>query len=200
MFTHGPGEIFNSAQPVDDLDDLKGLKLRVGGGAINDIAKELGVVPIHAPAPKSYEILSKGVADGIMFPAESVPFFKLEKILEYMTVVPDGLYNTSFFVVMNQDTYDGLSAAEQRAVDSVSGEAFARMAGQAWDAADARGMEVIRKEGIEITRFDGAVMARLRQQVAFAEQRWLEKAAERGVDGEAALQMLRREIANLTES
>ncbi len=197
VFTHGPGHIFNSQRAVRGAGDLKGLKIRVGGGIINDISKELGIVPIHAPSPKSYEILTNGVADGIMFPTESVPFFKITKALKHMTYVPQGLYNTSFFVVMNKAKWDSLSPADQEAVMSVSGEAFARMAGQAWDKVDAEGMAAIEAAGIEVTRLSDEAMAALRERVAFAEKSWIEQAGERGVDGAAALAYLRGEVEKL---
>ncbi|MBW7849459.1 MAG: TRAP transporter substrate-binding protein [Rhodospirillales bacterium] len=199
VFVHGPGHIFNAKRPIKAVGDLKDLKIRVGGGIINDISKELGIVPIHAPSPKSYEILTNGVADGIMFPSESVPFFKIDKALKYMTEVPDGLYNTSFFLVMNQAKFESLSKDEQAALMSVSGEAFARLAGKAWDAADAAGMTAIKAAGIEVSKLDDAAMAELKKRLAFAEAKWLDKAKERGVDGLAALSYMRAEIAKLSK-
>nr|WP_272213514.1 hypothetical protein [Marinicella sp. W31]MDC2879473.1 hypothetical protein [Marinicella sp. W31] len=64
-------------------------------------------------------------------------------MVDQALVIPGGLYNTSFFVVMNKDTWAGLSPEDQAAIDSISGEALARLAGQAWDAADAAGFEAM---------------------------------------------------------
>lgn len=197
IFTHGPGHIFNSKKPVTKVADLDGMKIRVGGGIVNDIAKQLGVVPIQAPSSKAYEILSNGVADGILFPDESVPFFKIERALKYQTHVPKGLYNTSFYVIMNQAKWDSLSKEDRAAIDAVSGEAFARMAGKAWDAADAKGHDAIKAAGIEISEFSAEALAELKGKVAFAEKQFLEKAASRKVDGAAALAMLKAEVAKL---
>ena len=77
VFTHGPGQIFNTKRPITSLKDLEGLKIRVGGGLVNDVAKALGTVPMLKPAPESYELLSQGVADGLFFPKELVISFKL---------------------------------------------------------------------------------------------------------------------------
>lgn len=195
IFTHGPGHIFNSKKPVLKTADLDGLKIRVGGGIVNDIAKQLGVVPVQAPSSKSYEILSNGVADGILFPTESIPAFKIERALKYMTQVPKGLYNTSFFVVMNKAKWDSLSKEDQKAIDAVSGEAFARMAGKAWDEADAKGIEAIKAAGMKIDTFDKAALDELKGKVAFTEAAFFDKAKAKSVDGAAALKMLREEIA-----
>ena len=70
-FTHGPGIIFNTKQPIAKVEDLTTLKFRVGGGMVNEISKSLGMNVTLKPAPDSYELLSGGVMDGTLFPAES---------------------------------------------------------------------------------------------------------------------------------
>src|SRR3954471_5650680 len=37
MFTHGPGMLMNMKHPVTKVDDLQGLKWRVGGGIVNEV-------------------------------------------------------------------------------------------------------------------------------------------------------------------
>ena len=143
VFTHGPGQTFLKGKDLSDISVLKGAKIRVGGGIVHEIASALGAVPVEAPSSQTYEVLSQGVADGIMFPYESVNFFGLTDLVDQALVVPGGLYNTSFFVVMNKDTWNGLSPEDQEAINSVSGEALARLAGQAWDAADKAGYEAM---------------------------------------------------------
>ena len=41
VFTHGPGMVFNTKRPIAKVDDLAGLKFRVGGGMVNEITKAL---------------------------------------------------------------------------------------------------------------------------------------------------------------
>ena len=139
VFTHGPGQIFTKGRDLSTLDGVKGAKIRVGGGIVGDLVKGLGAVPVEGPSSKTYELLSSGVADGITFPFESVASFKLVSMVDSALVVPGGLFNTSFFVVMNKAKWDALSEQDKKAIDSVSGEALARRAGQMWDAADAAG-------------------------------------------------------------
>jgi TRAP-type transport system periplasmic protein len=141
VFTHGPGIVFNTKRPITKVEDLSGLKFRVGGGMVNEIAKVLGMNVTLKPAPESYELLSTGVMDGTLFPAESAESFKIEKIIRYATTFPGGLYNTSFALVMNQAKYDSMPPDVKKAVDELSGEFLARMIGRAWDKADRRGVE-----------------------------------------------------------
>src|SRR3546814_16222539 len=67
LFVHGPGAIHNSEREITKISDLEGLKFRVAGGVVSDIANKLGLVGILKPAPEAYTLLSNGVAAGVMF-------------------------------------------------------------------------------------------------------------------------------------
>lgn len=195
VFTHGPGGIYTTAKPVASVGDLAGLKMRIGGGIVAEIASRLGMVGVQAPSPQVYEILANGVADGILFPPESVPFFRIDEVIRHGVSVPGGLYNTSFFVVMNRGAWDKLSDEDKAAIDGISGEAMARMAGQAWDAADAAGVKVMEEKGVAQTTADETMTAAIADKLAGVEKGFLDAAAAVGIDGQAAIDMLKAEIA-----
>lgn len=69
VFTHGPGHMFNTKRPINSIADLRGLKIRTGGGVAEKFAQALGVSSFVKPAPESYELLSTGIADGVFFPS-----------------------------------------------------------------------------------------------------------------------------------
>lgn len=192
LFTHGPGHIHTRNTPVRKAADLKGQKMRVGGGVSSDVASAIGSVPLLKPARETYELLSSGVADGTYLPNESVTAFNVDGLVKHTTMVPGGLYNISFFLVMNQESFDRLSAEDREAVMSVSGEAFARMAGKAWDAADAAALEKMKAAGNDIHVADQAFMQEIRTLSAPIEEEWVKEASAKGVDARAALEELRR--------
>lgn len=192
VFTHGPGLIHNSKKDVTSVADLSGMKMRVGGGVVNDVATSLKAVPLLKPASKSYELLSHGVADGTLLPMESVMGFKIQDLVKHTTVVPGGLYNISFFLVMNRDRFRDLSKEDQDAIMRVSGEAFAKMAGRAWDNADSAALKAMKANGNEVTVASDAFIADVKQRTADLEGKWIKEAKKRGVDGEAALAELRQ--------
>lgn len=195
VFTHGPGQVWNSQRPFDDADALNGLKLRVSGGTASEVAEALGVVAVQAPVTQAYELLAGGVADGILFPSESIGFFNIDEVVEHGTLVPGGLYNVSFFLVINQDTWDGLSAEDQAAIASVSGEAFAKRAGAAWDAADRRGLDAAKEAGVQVETASDELTAALEDKLAPVREATLQRIAETGIDAQAAHEMLQQEIA-----
>jgi TRAP-type C4-dicarboxylate transport system substrate-binding protein len=198
VFTHGPGQMYNTKRPINSLQDLEGLKIRIGGGLINDIAKALGAVPMLKPAPESYELLSSGVADGVFFPKESPASFKLVPLIKYITYVPGGLYNVAFAWIANPSKWDRISAADRAAIQPLLGEALARRSGLAWDAADAKGDAAVREAKIPIIVAGPKLIAEIKAKTDPLEREWAEKKAKpKGVDGEAVLKALRAEIAGL---
>ena len=196
FFTHGPGIIFNTKRPITKVEDLQGLKFRVGGGMVNDISKNLGMNVTLKPAPDSYELLSGGVMDGTLFPAESTESFKIDKIIKYATTFPGGLYNTSFVFMMNQGRYDKLSADEKKAVDAISGEVAARLFGRAWDTVDRRATALMQVNQVQIVRADPKFVADVKVRTAQLEQKWVNEAAAKGLkDPAKVLAEFRAEIA-----
>ncbi|TNE69814.1 MAG: TRAP transporter substrate-binding protein [Rhodobacteraceae bacterium] len=197
VFTHGPGEIFLKDTDPTAVDLMKGQKIRVGGGIVHEIATKLGAVPVEGPSSKAYELLSQGVADGILFPYESVSFFGLIPQLDIGVSVPGGLYNTSFYIVMNKAKYDSLTPEQQAAIDSVTGEHLSRMAGQMWDRVDAAGLAAMEGK-IAVTPATEEQMAAWKEDLQPIIDAKLSQVSETSVDGPAAYEMMLSEIAKLS--
>lgn len=198
VFTHGPGMVFNTKRPIVKIDDLAGLKWRVGGGMVNEISKALGMNVTLKPAPESYELLSTGVMDGTLFPAESVESFKIDKVIKYATSFPGGLYNTSFVFMMNQAKYDSLPADVKKVVDELSGEAAARAFGRGWDKVDRRGMAFMQAAGVQFSKADPAFVKAVAEKTAPLEDAWVKAAEAKGLkDAKKVLGEYRAEIKKL---
>jgi TRAP-type C4-dicarboxylate transport system substrate-binding protein len=196
FFTHGPGIVFNTKKPVTKVEDLQGLKWRVGGGIVNDIAKVLGMNVTLKPATDSYELLSGGVMDGTLFPAESIESFKIDKIIKYATTFPGGLYNTSFVFMMNPAKYDKLSPDEKKAIDAASGEVAARIIGRQWDKADRRAHALMQANNVQVTKADAKFVADIKSKTSTLEKDWAKDAQAKGLkDAAKVLAELRAEIA-----
>ncbi len=198
VFTHGPGIVFNTKRPIATAGDLSGLKFRVGGGMVNEIAKSLDKNVTLKPAPESYELLSTGVMDGTLFPAESVESFKIDKVIKYGTSFPGGLYNTAFVFLMNQAAFDKLPADVKKAVDELSGEYAARMFGRGWDKVDRRGMAFMQAAGVQFTMADAAFVKAVQGKTVAVEEKWIASAEAKGLkDAKKVLAEFRAEIKKL---
>mgnify|MGYP006194512219 FL=1 len=199
VFTHGPGQMFLVKKPVNSVADIAGMKIRSGGGISEASAKALGASPLVKPAPESYEILASGVADGTFFPSESIRSFNLDKVVKHATIFPGGFYSSAFGFFMNEEKWNKLPKQDQDAIMSVSGEALARLAGKAWDAADKGGMEALKAAGVNIQQASPAFIAEVRSRTEPLANNWIQAANAKGLDGAKVLAEFREELKRVAE-
>ncbi|WP_119168430.1 TRAP transporter substrate-binding protein [Algihabitans albus] len=197
LWVHGPAYIWTKDRAIEGLEDLDGLRLRATGGIVQDIAEGLDIVPQFAPASETYELVARGVVDGVLFPMESVVSFRLDPILTDALTIPGGLYRDSHYVIMNSSTFAALSAEDRAAIEAVSGEAMARLAGAAWDEADAAARETLEAAGYSFTPASPEILAEVERQGEELKDAWTARVEALGIDGEAALATYVEEIAKV---
>jgi TRAP-type C4-dicarboxylate transport system substrate-binding protein len=193
VWTHGPGQMFTK-RPVKSIADVQGLKIRTGGGIAEQVANALGASAFVKPAPESYELLSSGVADGVFFPLESIISFKLDTVLEQATLFPGGMYSSAFGFFMNEDKWNKLPKQDQAALEKISGEYVARLAGNSWDEADRKGLEQLKKSGVKIVNADAELVAEVKKRSAPIIEGWIKQASAKGVDAAKVLSEFRDEL------
>jgi TRAP-type transport system periplasmic protein len=194
VWTHGPGHMFNTKRPINSLADLKGMKIRTGGGIAEKFGNLLGASAFVKPAPESFELLNSGVADGVFFPLESVVSFKLDKVLKHATVFPGGFYSSSFGFFINQDKWAKLPKQDQDIIEKMSGEAAARSNGKSWDTADAIGLEALKKAAVKIDTASPAFVKEVMTRAKELDDEWIKAASAKGVDGAKVLAEFRDEL------
>lgn len=192
-FVHGPG-VVNTAKKITSYKQLEGMKLRVGGGVANQVGKALGAAGVNMPAPAVYEAISSGVAEGVFFPLETLYSFKINELTKFSFKNPDGMYTTSFGLILNQDTYEGLSDEHRACVDKVRGVEMARQIGKFWDAADAIGAAESAKTGSVVIEASAEERAYFKEKTAGIEAEVLAEIDSRGVDAKAALAFMQSQL------
>ena len=164
LHAHGPGLIHTKDKAVRKLEDMKGLKFR-GHGTSALVVEALGGTPVPKPMPETYQMLQKGVVDGAVYPFEANKGWKLGEVTNYCTADFSAAYTTSFFVVMNKDKWNSLSAENQKIIEQINREWIIKH-GEAWDASDAEGIVFFLNQGGQIIGLDGKEAERWKQAVA----------------------------------
>lgn len=193
LFVHGPGVLYNNVRKIETKADIAGLKVRTPGGYIAELMNDLGATTLFMSSGEVYETLSCGVIDGVTFTYEALTAFKLTNDLKYGMTVPGGIYNTSWFLVMNQAKWDAIAPEDQAAIEAISGQAFSELVGKAWNDADAAAMTVITDAGIELTPAPAPLLEEIKADAAGYEKAWSDAIAEDGYDGTAALAEFRNQ-------
>lgn len=193
LFTHGPGMI-HTTSPIETANDFSGLRIRTGGGVQAAIAEGLDFTPLSAPVTQAQEMLSQGVADGVMFSIETIASFNLGDAVTHHYHYPGNLYGSSMAIIINSDVLESLSESQRDALWSVSGERLSGLIGAAWDTADAEAIDEFGEE--RVIEMDGEVLAAVEAATADLDDEWYERALEAGLENpDEVLTRLRNEIA-----
>lgn len=193
MMVHAPGSL-HLATEISSLDDVAGLKIRSGGGVMGDVLAGLDMAGVQVSAPKVYETVSNGVADGTFFPGDTIAILRLTEVLPFTYRVPGGFYRGSFSIIMSEDFLDDIGEEDAAAIMGVMGEEFSAFAGAAWDEGNERGLTAQRETG-QIIDLDGAAAAKFTDMVPGIQSSVLEEVAAKGVDAEAALAIIKATMA-----
>lgn len=146
FYTSEPYILITRDKPVNTLEDLKGLKIRMTGGPPTEMVRALGGVPLLVPMTDAYISLQKGVSDGMGTPWEAIHTYRFYEVANHYTEVPfPAVY---FSIVMNKSSWDALPADIQDAIMSVSGLAGSKFWGRNFfDNAKAVSLEKINSSG-----------------------------------------------------
>jgi TRAP-type C4-dicarboxylate transport system substrate-binding protein len=115
-------------------------------------------------------------------------------VLEQATLFPGGMYSSAFGFFMNEDKWNRLPKQDQEAIEKISGEHIARLAGQSWDDADKRGFEALKKSGVKIVTASPELQAEVRKRSAPIIEDWVKQASAKGVDAAKILAEFREEL------
>jgi len=145
----GARSIYNTKRPINKLEDLKGLKIRViGNPMFVDMMNALGGNGIAMGYDQVFSALQTGVIDGAENNPPSFVFDNHYQVAKYYTltehlIVPEML-------VISRKAWDGLSKDDQALLTKVSREAqfeervlWTEYEKQALDKAKAAGVEII---------------------------------------------------------
>lgn len=176
IWNNAPNLIFTGSKPIRSLEDLKGLKIRVPSRNAGLVVEAWGGSPVSMPAPDIYNAMQTGVIDGAMTDATTLGAFKLAEVTKYITMGMDTTIS-SFFLVMNRDSFGSLSDDQQKIVLG-AGRKAALNGNKAWlgvadkalsNFASTDGKEVITLSDEEAAKFNAASAPVVEKVVADAE-------------------------------
>lgn len=155
--------ITNSRRPLNKVEDIAGLKLRVIPNPINvDWVKALGANPTPLPWPEVYAALEQKAVDGQENPFATINSAKLFEVQKHLAIT-NHQYNPQS-VVMSKKFWDTLSADQQKIVREAAQESAIYQREQSRSQA-ASILDNLKKNGMQVTEFAPAEVAKLREKM-----------------------------------
>ncbi len=150
-FLYGPASVpISSKKPVNGIADLKGLKVRVGAGAIANSLEYFGASCVFAPSSESYTMLSNGTIDAVITgSASDNKAASFDEVTSYWTRNWCANTTHAVTVVVNRDIWDQLSAEDQQALIDGCDYATEQICSYAYDKID-QAWEELEAEGINM--------------------------------------------------
>jgi TRAP-type C4-dicarboxylate transport system substrate-binding protein len=140
-------------EPVNTLDDLKGMKL-LAGGAVANWLDGTGATAVNAAFPEFYNNISTGVADGAVMTINGMLPFKIYEVAPYITLLDMGGPITGA-LTMNLDTWNTLPAEMQKIFTELGGE-YSQMVADSVGGREAGFLKKMEELGAKISTLDAA--------------------------------------------
>ncbi len=195
LFALSGNHVWNNKRPIKELADAHGIKLRVNPNG-TAVVEAMGGVVISRPAVESFEIITRGVADGTVLPISSVEGLGVLKELKYATLYPGSLYRSTGSIVFNRGFWDSIPDAEKTAIEKVSGEALARLGGANLDRATEETRAKLQDAGVDVFEADMGQIEALRESkpVVAAIEEWKARAADLGLEADEVIEFYREQL------
>ncbi len=110
-----------SKEPINRLEDVRGLKIR-GSGAAPDLITNLGAVPVTLAPAEVYIALQTGTIDGVIMPSYTIGTINLWDVAKGILGPPFGQVAGDMYV--NLDAYNALPDDLKQVVEEAAEEAM----------------------------------------------------------------------------
>ncbi len=149
LFLTGLGpNIIHTKKPVNQLSDLKGMKIRTTGLG-EKIVTALGGVPVGMAMPETYDAIQKGVTQGVLAPMEALYNWKFAEVVKYTTPLYGANSSPCLAMVMSKKKWDSLPADIRQVWDKFNEEWIGVIA-KMYDDQDAEGEAFAKTKGVKV--------------------------------------------------
>lgn len=183
---HAAGAL-HSKTDVTHPDQLRGMNVRPAHQGIARFVALLGGGAVQVPAPEVREALSKGTAEAVTFPWGAMYDFNLTDEVPVHLDMP--FYLSAQVMVMNKNSYEGLSDANKAAVDALCSPEWSAKVAQGWHEDDMAAKAKLQADEAQSfnTPTEEEVQAWIEAAAPLTEE-WKAEVAAKGHDAEAILE------------
>jgi TRAP-type C4-dicarboxylate transport system substrate-binding protein len=182
IWTVDTGQLMTTRKVVRNVNDIKGLKLRIGSDTLKPTAEALGAVPILMAINELYDALQKGVVDGTLLGTSAIRTFKLQGVLKGLTI--GHFFVNAQALGINKNSWAKIPAADQKIMMDLAGVRLAKITGIKFDSEGQVGYDDAKAAGVEIVEMPPAEMTKWKDAVGGIYQKWIADMNAKGLPGQ----------------
>ncbi len=155
--------VTNSRRPINKLEDIAGLKVRVVQSPLYiDLFNTLGANAVPLPFPELYTALEQKTVDGQENPVTLINTSKFYEVQKHLTLTRH-TYNPQI-VIFSKRVWDRLDAEEKKLIEEAAAEArtFQRQYSREQET---KALDAVRAAGMQVVELPAAEVARIRDKV-----------------------------------
>lgn len=183
--TNGQYLFVTRKNDIQKVNDLRGSRIRGGGGTISLTIGMLGASPINMTGPDMITSLERGTLDGATIPISAIYPYGLADIID--SVTPE--LNLGDFVslyIIRRDRWEALSA-EHRATIQAESDSIVQHFCEKSDQISAQITEQLRADNIQVQVPDAALKSHASAAYEKVRNTWVDSLSKRKLDAASVL-------------
>lgn len=188
-----PVSTFHAVKPIKVPADIKGLRIRAGNATMSSYIIALGGSPVQVPIMEAFETLNRGITEGITSSFGGMITFSFGKVVKHHLDTP--MYVSAFVNAINLNSYNKLSAAQKKVLDSTCTPEWAEKIFRPWHEQEVELTKVLRSDKTHnFYKLDAKRAALWRKSAEPVFKQWADAVKAKGYDPEVVLAELRKEL------
>jgi TRAP-type C4-dicarboxylate transport system substrate-binding protein len=194
MYSHEKGTFHSAKKEIRVPADVHGMKIRTANQTIATFVTSMGGNSVQVPIMEAYETLKSGITEAITSPWDGLthPAFKFGQVTTYTLDIP--LYVSNFTDGISRRTYDSMSAAQKKAVDSVCTPEWSRRVYHYWYEDSSKREAAVRKSNRKLTKVGPEEVKLWREAAKPVNDAWAAAVKQAGYDPDTVLNELKDEL------
>ena len=176
-------QISKKSKKIRTFEDFKGMKIRAGGGALNDTVKAIGGSPVQTVGGEYYTAMQRGVVDAGLMTTYSLETYKMWEVCDQVVNPP--IFNNCFVGVwIRLEKWKELGPELQKLFIETARDLVPQWIKFCKDD-DVRIQEIAKKHGVEFYVLPPESQARMWEAVTPVWNDYIENCRKQGLGDEA---------------
>ena len=185
---------FHSKKEIRVPADVKGMKVRTANQTIANFVTSMGGNSVQVPIMEAYATLKSGITEAITVPWDGLthPAFKFGEVTTYTLDVP--MYVSNFTHGINLATYNAMSDAQKKVIDSVCTPEWTQKVYKYWYEDAIKRTGDVRKSDRKLTKLNANEVKLWREAAKPVYEAWADAVKKAGYDPAQVLKELQDEL------